>query len=97
MSRNREYEKLVSRVKEMRAKIRKEVEDELALKSREAEAEGQFLWENNWVTPGESRELQHKLKIRDRVVFFELAVVTLFIGFSSYALYFMMRHFLLPR
>ncbi len=97
ISRKQRYEQLVSRIRTMRLGIRKEVEAELAIETEKAKSEGKFLWENNWVTPEESRQIQRKLKIRDRIVFVELSILLLFMSFSSYALYFLMHRFLLPR
>jgi len=97
MSRKAINEELVCRIGEMRAKIRKEVEEELALKKEEARAKGRFFWENNWMTPGESKQLERRLKVRDKIVLLELAIITFLIGFTSYSMYFILLHFLLPR
>jgi len=97
MSRKQINEQLVSRIGEMRARIRKEVDEELALKNEEARARGQFFWENNWMTPDESRQLGRQLKIRDKIVLLELVFLAVLMGLASYSLYFTILRSLLPR
>ncbi len=97
MSQRAEYDVLVSRLRKMRAEIREDMERDLAQKADEARADGRFFWEDLWVTPEEAEKLHRKLRVRDKVVSAELAILISFLVFASYSVYFVFVHFILPR
>jgi uncharacterized protein YgiM (DUF1202 family) len=62
-------------VRELTENIRKEVRDEISREYETARRQGKYPWEGMWLTSGDIRKVQAKLRKRDRTVFIEIIVL----------------------
>ncbi|MFN3532498.1 MAG: hypothetical protein ACK41Q_08330 [Candidatus Brocadia sp.] len=87
---------LTLKIRELRKKAQEKAKEGLLKEFEKYKREGKYPWEGLWLSPRDIRKVQETMKKRDKIVFIE--VITLFIvfGLLSYALYRLMKIFLLP-
>lgn len=72
-------------VRNLTENIKKEVQDEISREYETARRQGKYPWEGMWLTSGDIRKVQAKLRKRDRTVFIEIIVLFAFLTLLSSA------------
>lgn len=87
---------LTLKIRELRKKAREKVKEEFLKEFETYKREGRYPWEGIWLRPQDIRKVQQKMKKRDKIVFLEVLFIFFIICFISFALYRLMKIFLLP-
>ncbi|MEP9411381.1 MAG: hypothetical protein HRF42_08260 [Candidatus Brocadia sp.] len=87
---------LTLKIRELKEKTRKEVQEGLFRESEEYRKQGIYPWEGIWLRPQDIRKVQERIKKRDKIVFGEIVLLFFVCIILSYVLYRLMKVFLLP-
>lgn len=87
---------LTLKIRELRKKAREKVKGVLLKECETYKSEGRYPWEGIWLHPQDIRKVQQKMKKRDKIIFIEVLFIFFIFCFISFALYRLMKIFLLP-
>lgn len=87
---------VILKVKELRRKAGERVKEQILEEYEEFKHQGKYPWEGLWVSPEEVKDLQRKIKKRDKIVFAEVIFLFIVILSLSFMLFKIMKAFVLP-
>lgn len=87
---------LVQTVINARREIRNRVESEMSGLYEKEKMNGKYPWEMLWLPAKDIENLQKFLKTRKKIVLVETGLIFFFLALFSYALFILLRIFLLP-
>lgn len=96
MAKAKKDDALTLKIRELREKAKEKVQGGLIKEFEKYKTQGIYPWEGIWLSSQDIKQIQEKMKKRDKIVFIEVIILFSICGLFSYVLYRLMNKFLLP-